>query len=288
MRQYFYISFCIMLSAIFLFVPVVIAAENTEGLVGYWKFDETSADTFVDSSASENNGTGVGALGTNNTPQPSTSVPTTTFANIRSLDFDGTDDYVSVANPFTGNDFTISLWVHPDVINTGGYQGFIGHEGSAGGWTYRAPGMWIGTADGALHYDSYNTAGTRYTNDVTGIFTSADTWVHIVWVKNGSEYDIYKDGVLVVDGDSAPANLYIGGTDYNIGRVDNYIDGKLDDVRIYDRALTQSEVTNLANGGYPQLPGDPVPEFSDIMYIVTLLCGIGCVAYYSQRTYSYT
>jgi hypothetical protein len=44
--------------------------NSDDSLVGYWKFDETSAGSFTDSSGDGNTGTGNGATGTNNTPQP--------------------------------------------------------------------------------------------------------------------------------------------------------------------------------------------------------------------------
>ncbi len=87
-----------------------------DGLVGYWKFNETSAGTFADSSGYGNTGTGIGAAGANNTPQPATAVPTVNFANGESLSFDGTDDVVTVAGSnsplFQANSFTVMCWVY--------------------------------------------------------------------------------------------------------------------------------------------------------------------------------
>lgn len=215
----------------------LIRPSNNIGLIAYWKFNELNGGAALDSSGNGRTGTLSGS-----------SLPTWTtsgkFGN--GLSFGGSTSYVSASNPFTSNaDFTISVWVKPSAINTGSYQGFIGRQSGGGSWTYRAPSMWVAPSDGALHYDSYSAGGVRYANLISNMFTSADEWVLVTWVKSGTSYNIYRNGVIFSANQSAPATFYIGGTDYDIGRVDNYFGGTLDDVRIYSRALSASEVMDL-------------------------------------------
>ncbi|MDB4977853.1 MAG: hypothetical protein JWM56_39, partial [Candidatus Peribacteria bacterium] len=244
-------AFCIGL----VFAPASIpafASATTDSLNAYWKLDETSAGTFLNSSGETNTGTGNGSGGANNTPQPSVSVPAAiSFPDARSLSFDGTDDYVSMsANPFTADNFTISLWVNPTVANNGSYQGFMGREG--GSWASRPPTMWVGPNNGILHYMIVSTTGTAYYDYLPNFFVNSNEWVHVTWVKNGTSSNFYRNGVLMVSNQPSPALIYRSGTDYRLGQVDNYFGGKLDDVRIYNRALAPWEIADLGAGTHPR------------------------------------
>src|SRR5438128_9156769 len=78
------------------------AAAPTQGLVGYWKFDESTGTTAIDSSGLGNNGT-------------LTNGPTWTAGKVNgALSFDGTNDYVELPNEasfnFTNN-FAVSVWM---------------------------------------------------------------------------------------------------------------------------------------------------------------------------------
>src|SRR3989338_11604977 len=86
---------------------------EVQGLVGHWNFD----DNVTDQSGQGNTGTLNGTGGTNTSgPAYNPSVPSTAFTNTKSLDFDGTDDYVSMTVPAFGtNDITITAWIYKDV-----------------------------------------------------------------------------------------------------------------------------------------------------------------------------
>jgi hypothetical protein len=72
----------------------------SDGLLGYWKLDETTGTVAADSS-------GLGHTGTHtSSPTISSDVPTLQFANPRSLDFDGSTNYVDLGTPaFLNNQF---------------------------------------------------------------------------------------------------------------------------------------------------------------------------------------
>ena len=154
--------------------------------------------------------------------------------------FDGSNSYISINDPFKNTDnFSISIWVNTDVFD-GSYHGFIGKHGD----TYRKPGMWLNSSKG-LHYDHYSTTGSRYYGNLNNFFSSINTWYHVVWVKKGTESKFYRDGILIHTG-SSPSQFYTNtASEYWLGKIDNYWDGTIDEVKIYDRALNQSEIFDL-------------------------------------------
>ena len=140
----------------------------------------------------------------------------------------------------SSNNFSISVWVNTNVFS-GSYHGFIGKQGDS----YRKPGMWLKTNSKGLHYDHYSSSGTRYSGTLSNFFSSTNTWFHVVWVKNGTESKFYRNGNYF-DTVSSPSQFYNKpSTAYWIGKVDNYWDGIIDEVRIYNRALTALEVASL-------------------------------------------
>ena len=88
------------------------------------------------------------------------------------LRFDGVDNYVRVSNPFSNDtSFTIMLWVNPQAINTGAFQGFTGHQ--SGNVSTRLPSLWVAPSNGRLHYDSFQ-GTTRHFGFLDNFFTQAN------------------------------------------------------------------------------------------------------------------
>jgi gliding motility-associated-like protein len=156
-----------------------------------------------------------------------------------SLSFDGIDDYVQPGAPlpFAANDnFTYEAWVRPSLVDAN-YRGFLGTDVANVG---RAPSMWVGPS-GSLHTDSYSGA-TRYDMLVNNFF-SANTWVHVAWVKNGTTYTIYKNGVQAATA-TAPSSVLLPNANFTIGKLDNFFAGTLDEVRIWNTARTVQEIAD--------------------------------------------
>lgn len=218
------------------------------GLVGYWKLDEGSGTSAADSST---NAITAGTL---------TNGPTWVTGQIGSaVDFDGTNDYITVADNSLldfgdTDDFTISGWFNRDTFTSveemvvkydgvnPGYHVYI--TDTAGGSSLQAQ-LFDGT-------DTYSLSGTT-------AFTAAG-WHHfaLVW-----DQDSAANTELYVDG--RPETATDGGTIGNIGTLANANaltfgdrpgygqphDGKLDEIRIYDRALSAAEIANLARLNSP-------------------------------------
>ena len=196
-----------------------LSADITSSLVGYWNFDEGSCITATDSSGNNNTGTLV------NGP---TWVPGK--IGIGSLSFDGVDDRVTVAHnaSLTPAAITISAWIKPAT------------DGVTKRIIDKNPGYLIRRlTNGAVQF-------------IPGFINSNATapsgaWTHIVITADSTGTNWYINGVLdkvtsTAYAPSGTASLVFG------GNLDFYA-GDLDDVRIYNRALTATEVTALYNSG---------------------------------------
>jgi gliding motility-associated-like protein len=170
-------------------------------------------------------------------------VSTVIIAPNNGLNFDGVNDYVQAGAPLpltSSGNFTIEAWVKPSVIDAN-YRGFFGKQGSLG----RAPSIWVGPS-GSLHTDAYNASNTsdRYDLLVNNFF-EVNTWTHVAYVRSGNTFIVYKNGVQVTTR-TAPANVFLPNESFDIGRVDNYLNGTLDEVRVWNTARTAQQIqTNL-------------------------------------------
>ena len=203
--------------------------------VGHWKFDENTGILGRDASENGNDGT-LGGDGAG------TDVPTwTNGKHGPGLSFDGSDDYVasgSTMSVATGTSASIAAWVKTTDSS-------LQYEGIA----------CISIDSNALQIIALNSyARAWFINQaVTGDIAINDgNWHHVVVTKAPSTVKLYVDGVLdetlsVTDGPVESKNVYIGRSQW----VDEYWPGSIDDVRIYDYALTQAQVSWLYNKGKP-------------------------------------
>lgn len=235
--------------------PVVAAGD----LITHWQFDETTAGaTVADTSGSGFDGTPHGVHnGSNNPsylPQPSTDVPTVSYSDPRSLFFQGnggnsTGSYVDVSNwnVDTSNGFTVALWAKPETTSGSSWERFFdfGNGPGSDNIVFAQNG-----GNNQVYFEVYNGGST------TKIIGSNGTWMVGSWhyyaatIDANGNADVYVDGNIVASGTTnKPVNItrtnkYIGKSNWG----DDYYEGYMDDLRIYGRALSQSEVTNLTNG----------------------------------------
>ncbi len=213
--------------------PVMEDPALTNGLVLWMKMDEQKWTGAVgevkDSSGLGNNGTSYGGAQTN--PGKIN----------RSGYFDGVGGYVNAGNNASINPqtFTLSVWVYKKANNS--YAGII--AGANDGYM-----LYTGAGGGsvALELDCVGGAWNIY----YGATLENDVWTHITVsrVFNTGTINFYKNGILTytVNGLTntiALATKYIG---YS-GLGGRFFCGSIDDVRIYNRALSSNEVTRLYN-----------------------------------------
>lgn len=224
-------------AAILSFAPVVSAASD---LIGYWNFDEATGSTAADSSSNGNNGTFFGTGAQHSLTLP----PTSCFVNTHSVWFDGSGDHVEIpdnASMDPANAITITFWMNPDTV-TNGYQHLVFKQGPV----VTSYGVWL---NGDHIYMEDNDNSVRSLSSTAAV--TAGVWHYVSVTYDGSIQKLYIDGVLD-NSQSLPgitlsyqnSPVKIGSGDYN-----NPFAGYIDDLRIYGRALTSSEIADLASGG---------------------------------------
>ncbi|MDP8231025.1 MAG: LamG domain-containing protein [Candidatus Gorgyraea atricola] len=210
--------------------------------VGHWRMDENTGVLACDASENANDGT-LGGDGAG------TDVPTwTNGKHGPGLSFDG-GDYVEISDDIdlNINVFTLACWAKSNVAGSSYTNyGFMVNKGSFAGNGY-----------GIMVNLSSDKIGT-YVYDSANVFIDCDTtldtsWHHYAVTQDGTTIKMYRDGLLQDSytyqnavPDSNP--LRIGAQSKSLER---YFNGRIDDIRIYDYALTQSQVSWLYNKGEP-------------------------------------
>lgn len=173
------------------------------------------------------------------------------------LDFDGIDDQVTVANASglinTASGISLSFWVYPRT-NSSGWPDFDGYAGFRNDLNADFYLLQLGSNNIEARFR--NSAGTDYTITYNGNL-NLNSWNHLVLTYNGSTLSLYHDGSFA---SSIPANgsfnsaneaLNIGFTPFSGNNF--YLNGRLDDLGLWNRALTSTEVTGLYNACGPDI-----------------------------------
>lgn len=159
------------------------------------------------------------------------------------LDFDGDDDHVVIADDpaldFTAA-YTIEAWIRPDSFSWLGGIVSKYHSKSANGFTLRLGGT---ENFRGIGFDGLETADDLLT---------AGQWVHVAAVNDNGARTLYLNGVqqdLTGTAISVVANeepLMIG-VDFGNGSTPRFFDGRIDEVRIWDTARTESDIRSGMN-----------------------------------------
>ncbi len=174
----------------------------------------------------------------------------TTKAQQNALDFDNVDDEVIGANASAtianATAMSLSFWVYPTNANITfpDFDGFAGFRNNTNADFYIVQHLALG-----VEARFRNSAGTNYDIVVSNLVLN--TWQHYVMTYNGSTLTLYRNGISV---GSTPATgtitstsqtLYMGNLDYQ--GTNFYHKGKLDEVSLWNKALTAQEVTCIFN-----------------------------------------
>ncbi len=206
------------------------SSGSEDGLVGHWAMD--------------GNGVDASGMGNNGTPIGSTSYGAGRISSALLLASSGSRLEVPDSNSLdvTGA-VTISAWIRPEASGT---QYVISKKGKGSTDGYEVSLSNSGSVFVRFNEDS---SGNTYRVDSSTRFsTNGQTWMHVVATYDGSTIKLYINGQL--EG-SKNANFQIGTNDLplSIGSGENGyrgMQGGIDDVRIYSRALSADEVSALA------------------------------------------
>ena len=216
------------------FVLIMTGVVSAE-LVGYWKFDEGGGTVAADSSGYGNNGTlkgnpkwVVGKLG-------------------NALDFNGNGDYVEIPhNPSLSltDAITISAWTYMRTTASG-EMAIV----SKGGWAANdLPYELTETRGDVIFWQFYDNQGRDTCSPNS---PSAGEWHHIAGTYDGTIFKCYIDGVLGEEWAYAgkmpqnTASVTIGKRSKEAG---TYYDGMIDDVAIFNNALSAEEIQTIMLG----------------------------------------
>jgi len=162
------------------------------------------------------------------------------------MSFDGVDDYIAVPHntSFDVNQFTIAMWIKTPLITGLGHRNLLSKQGSPtrdyNFYTYSIDGTTIGR----IHFSSYYTSTPS--SDLPQVY-NPDTWHHVaITLDTTGKQIFYSDGESFFSIQGVPA-VFNNAFPIWIARADNYYKGIIDDVRIYDRALTADEINLLNN-----------------------------------------
>jgi hypothetical protein len=228
-------------------LPNFARADILSNLLLHYKFDEGSGTTANDSA------------GTNNATLNNGATYETGKIGAYALSLDGTNDYaVSNGSMALGPNFTVAVWVKPN----GAQVNF---------------GRILETNFGTSFYLGMNSNATSYQWMVNNVFitggtVSSGTWTHVVGTLNGTTFTEYINGLQVNTNTSlSPGSTTLPlavGTQFNsLGST--VWKGAIDDVCIYNRALSPTEVNDLASSTVGCSVSTPTSAFTK--FIVTAL-----------------
>ncbi len=237
------------------------------GLVGHWKLDESGNTSTAADTGGSNNGTLTGF--------PADPTANWVSGNVGgSLSFDGANDRVIVGDPAGGEldfgttqSFTLSAWINTNNAASLTRPLSKGHWG----WTGGGYGMWVD--NGQLSAGTTGTSQATSTQTLTtNTVISNGNWYHVaaVFDQTAKTMELYVDGIAqdltvggttcgtvtgtVLDYSACGTATASSAHDFVIGAShtnNEHFDGEVDDVRVYNRALSDAEIGSLfkATGG---------------------------------------
>jgi len=218
------------------------SALAQEGLVGYWSFDDIQGDLAEDSSGNENHGTLVGG------PEQVVGM----FGG--ALNFDGAEQQ-KVTVPHSDSFATITeavtmeAWISPANFNSWVSFGAKGVPSAYG--MFVNPSAFV-----RMHYNRNQTP-----LDTAANILKVNEWTHVVGAYDGKNVRIYINGEVKAEKEAT--NLIPSDTSsYDIGatQTKDWFTGMIDEVKLYNRGLTEAEVLKAMQGPSVELSSNPQPE----------------------------
>lgn len=211
------------------------SASPNEGLLAHWQIERGIGSLLIDNSGNGHAGTLSGANWSTNV-EPSA-------GSSRSLSFDGGNDFVDTTDFDINNDFSLAAWINPSKLSSANILG----KHSSGGGNRVLLGLYSGGIHVRIRGEAY-TAGTPQSGWQHLLVTGVET-------ENGTQLSLYRNGIKLwvheiteKVGDVSGGQPWTIGQDWDGSNRTDFFEGNIDDVRIYDRALDESEIAELTEG----------------------------------------
>lgn len=246
-----------------------------DNIAGYWKFDESSGNAAdsVNSNTLTNVNTAVYSAGEIN----------------NGVDLESTlSQYLFCADniplSITG-DLTISVWVKLESAPTGTFYFVCSKDDFGSPSNLVSYFLDVNGASAVMRFGVSDTGSpSRETtaSSTTGVSTGIWTHIAVVYTASTGTCKFYKNGAYLTGEDGSALRTSIADTaqEFMVGTVENngtpfsYLDGMIDELGVWARALSDAEITSLYNSGsgfqYPFAGGattTPTPQ------LLTLGCG---------------
>ena len=226
-------------------------SETTSGLILYYPFDDGSGTTATDTSGFAHNG-----LLENHADSGNPAAWTTSGRDNGAVVFSGAQDVVVPSGVLTSvTDMTIGVWVKLQSISAWARVFDFGNGplGTGNHWTFLTPSGLNG-----VEWDMYGGAtladgAAQEETLLSGTQLPTSVWKHIAMTASGANYQMYIDGfpaaevnggVVITPSEMEPLSpaSWLGKSRFG----DPYLNGTVDELRIYNRILTAPEIADLA------------------------------------------
>jgi len=223
-------------------------------LVGWWRLDGNAND----SSGNNNHGTLSGN-------------PQWVAGKIGgALEFDGTDVYIDCGNgpslDITG-EITIAAWIYPTGDGNSDFPRIVD---KSSGLSSTGPGYKIYLRGADNYIVTLSVGGADRISSSSIVF---NTWNYMALIITGTQWRFFLNGTWEQWNETALPSSVNNSLSIGTGSTaDRHFEGLMDDVRIYNRALTEEEVLKAMEGAPPGVASDPKPddEAIDVPRDVTL------------------
>ena len=215
-----------------------------KGLIGHWPLDQESLQStvlFADKTPHENVGTSA------NTPVFTTD---RMGQSNRAMSFNGSSDYVDCGNDssldITTENFSISVWIKP---NSDLNARRIVQRG-----VFDASGYILSMYNGRIFFDTNQSGAYQRSQTDENEFVDAE-WAYVTIVRIGSSIVIYKNTIDITTTSGVHIDPLTNTEAFKISKsaTGHYFSGPMADVRIYNRALSQQEITTLYESYRPKV-----------------------------------
>lgn len=177
--------------------------------------------------------------------------PTYTFENRGAMVFNGTNQYIQIANNavfnHTSGYFSFALWVNFSNV-TGQRCIFTNYAGGSSGWSIQ---LYAGVIDVALSGDGSDIVGTT--------IIQANVWYHICLTGSPNSYKLYINGLK--EGNTFTGSVALNGTTVIVGRIATvaYFAGKIGLIQMFNAEMSETDVRNHYNETLPRFTTEEKP-----------------------------